>query len=51
DPKVCYTVDVLGADVTCDCKGFSYRGACTHARTVKEAMVAGTTLPEGYEHK
>ena len=50
DPKVRYTVDVLGADVTCDCKGFSYRGACTHARTVKEAMVAGSDLPKGFEH-
>ncbi|MEE3337395.1 MAG: DEAD/DEAH box helicase [Candidatus Latescibacterota bacterium] len=49
DPKVRYTVDILGADVTCDCKGFSYRGACTHARTVKEAAVDGRTLPEGYE--
>ncbi len=49
DPKIRYTVDVLGADVTCDCKGFSYRGACTHARTVKEAMVSGQPFPDGYE--
>jgi hypothetical protein len=49
DPKIRYTVDVLGADVTCDCKGFTYRGACTHARTVKEAIVEKRPFPAGYE--
>jgi SWI/SNF-related matrix-associated actin-dependent regulator 1 of chromatin subfamily A len=49
DAKIHYTVDVLGADVTCDCKGFTYRGACTHARKVKAAIVDKLPLPEGYE--
>jgi SWI/SNF-related matrix-associated actin-dependent regulator 1 of chromatin subfamily A len=49
DENVCYTVEVVGADVTCDCRGFHYRGACTHARDMKEALVADQAAPEGYE--
>ena len=39
----------LDADVTCGCKGFSYRGACTHARTLKEHLLSGGLLPAAYE--
>ena len=49
DASVSYTVEVVGADITCDCRGFHYRGACTHARALKQALVAGDDPPEGYE--
>jgi SNF2 family DNA or RNA helicase len=39
----------LGADITCDCKGFSYRGACNHSRTLKDTLVSGERLPDEYE--
>jgi SWI/SNF-related matrix-associated actin-dependent regulator of chromatin subfamily A-like protein 1 len=48
DESVCYTVEVVGADVTCDCRGFHYRGACAHARDLKEALVAGQDAPQAY---
>jgi len=48
DENVCYTVEVVGADVTCDCRGFHYRGACAHARDLKQALVAGHATPEAY---
>jgi SWI/SNF-related matrix-associated actin-dependent regulator 1 of chromatin subfamily A len=28
-------------DVTCDCPGFSYRGMCSHARELKQALASG----------
>jgi SWI/SNF-related matrix-associated actin-dependent regulator 1 of chromatin subfamily A len=49
DESVRYTLEVVGADVTCDCKGFHYRGACVHARALKEHLVAGTPVPATYE--
>ena len=45
DPGLHYRVEVVGTDVLCECKGFSYRGACAHARTLKEALVSGRPLP------
>ncbi len=49
DPGLRYTVEVIGADVTCDCRGFHYRGACTHARVLKDHLVSGEPLPDAYE--
>ncbi len=49
DESVHYTVEAVGADITCDCRGFHYRGACAHARTLKEALVAGDGPPAAYE--
>jgi len=48
DRDVFYTLEVVGADVTCDCRGFHYRGACVHARALKETVAAGADAPEGY---
>ena len=44
-----YHLEVAGGDVTCDCKGFSYRGACTHVRELKNSLVAAAPLPPGFE--
>ena len=49
DATVHYTLEVVGADITCDCRGFHYRGACAHARALKQALVAGADAPAGYE--
>ncbi len=49
DESLFYTVEAVGADVTCDCRGYHYRGACIHARSLKEALVAGQAPPAGYE--
>ena len=46
-PGEFYDLDVDGTDVSCSCRGFSYRGSCQHARTLKEALVAGAELPDG----
>lgn len=43
-----YELEVEGSDVSCNCKGFSYRGVCQHARALKEALVGGEGLPEGF---
>lgn len=40
-----YELDVDGTDVICSCPGFEYRGACTHARTLKSALTEGRTPP------
>ncbi len=40
-------VDASG-DVACSCPGFSYRGACSHARALKQALVRGGELPAAY---
>jgi SWI/SNF-related matrix-associated actin-dependent regulator 1 of chromatin subfamily A len=48
-PGVSYELEVDGADVVCSCPGFDYRGACTHARTLKAALVAGRTPPVEFE--
>jgi SWI/SNF-related matrix-associated actin-dependent regulator 1 of chromatin subfamily A len=49
DASKSYTLEVIGADVTCDCRGFEYRGACRHARDLKEALVAGDAIPADVE--
>ncbi|HEX4932829.1 MAG TPA: SWIM zinc finger family protein, partial [Gemmatimonadaceae bacterium] len=38
-----------GGIVTCDCSGFQYRGACSHARGLKLALASGGELPPGVE--
>ena len=47
-PGEYYLVEVDGSDVICNCKGFSYRGSCQHARTLKEFLVTGDELPQGF---
>ena len=44
-----YTLEVVGADITCDCPGFTHRGSCRHVRPLKSALVAGKPLPKGYK--
>ena len=44
-----YTLEVVGADITCDCPGFKHRGSCRHVRPLKSALVAGKPLPKGYK--
>lgn len=44
-----YTLEVVGADITCDCLGFMHRGSCRHVRPLKTALVAGKPLPKGYK--
>ena len=48
-PGAFYLLDVDGGDVTCTCAGFGYRGACSHARTLKAALAKGGALPRGVE--
>ena len=43
-----YRLEVEGADIACDCKGFSYRGMCRHARELKDALATGRTVPAAY---
>jgi SNF2 family DNA or RNA helicase len=43
-----HEVTVVGADVTCSCPGFEYRGQCRHARDVKAALAAGEPVPRQY---
>jgi SWI/SNF-related matrix-associated actin-dependent regulator 1 of chromatin subfamily A len=47
-PGVEYELSVDGADVTCSCAGFEYRGQCRHARDLKAALAAGRAAPAGY---
>lgn len=44
-----YTLEVIGADITCDCPGFQHRGSCRHVRPLKTALVGGKPLPKGYK--
>lgn len=48
-PGQFYVLDVDGADVSCSCPGFEYRGACSHARSLKAALAKGESLPEGIQ--
>ena len=43
-----YEVDVDGQDIQCSCTGFEYRGTCSHVRSFKTALVAGSKLPKGF---
>jgi SWIM zinc finger len=43
-----YLITADGADVTCSCPGFEYRGQCRHARDVKSALAAGSAEPTAY---
>ena len=47
-PDVEYELAVDGADVTCSCPGFEYRGQCRHARDLKAAVASGQEAPAGY---
>ena len=47
-PGAFYELEAVGSDVSCSCKGFAYRGICQHARALKEALVKGEGLPEGF---
>ena len=47
-PSVDYLITADGADVTCSCPGFEYRGQCRHARDVKTALAAGSAVPDAY---
>ena len=49
NPKQRYRVEVVGADVACDCNGFAYRGMCRHARALKEALAAGQPVPADFQ--
>jgi hypothetical protein len=42
-----YEITTDGADLLCSCAGFEYRGMCSHARDLKNALEAGGTLPTG----
>ena len=43
-----YTLEVIGADISCDCPGFTHRGSCRHVRPLKTALVNDKPLPKGY---
>lgn len=45
DPSTAHRLEVTGADITCDCKGFGYRGMCKHVRELKNAMATGASIP------
>jgi SWI/SNF-related matrix-associated actin-dependent regulator of chromatin subfamily A-like protein 1 len=46
-PGEFYEIAVEGADLVCACKGFEYRGTCSHVRTLKGALAKGGALPDG----
>ena len=48
DPKAHHRVEVEGADINCDCKGFMYRGMCRHVRDLKNALATGKPVPAAY---
>ena len=48
NPRQFYQLEVVGADITCDCPGFTHRGSCRHVRVLKPALVADKPLPKGY---
>ena len=41
-------LEVDGADIACDCKGFAYRGMCRHARDLKRSLATGAPLSAAY---
>ena len=48
DPRSHHRVEVEGADINCDCKGFSYRGMCRHVRDLKNALATGKPVPQEF---
>ncbi len=48
-PGLYYVIEVTEGEALCGCPGFEYRGACSHARRLKKALVNGSGLPAGYE--
>ena len=48
DASVAYRIEVDGADITCDCRGFSYRGMCKHSRELKDAIATGASIPSHF---
>ena len=46
-PGTYNVLEVDGGIVTCTCRGFEYRGACSHSRKLELALVGGHGLPEG----
>ena len=50
DASKAYDLEIVGADVSCSCRGFQYRGACQHARKLKDALVGKKALPKGFVH-
>jgi len=48
EPGKCYDLTFDGTDVLCSCPGFEYRGTCSHARKLKEALAGQRALPSGY---
>ena len=47
-PGQLYQLEVVGADITCDCPGFTHLGSCRHVRVLKPVLVADKPLPKGY---
>lgn len=48
EPGRFYDLTFDGTDVLCSCPGFEYRGTCSHARKLKEAIAKADRLPAGY---
>ncbi|MEO2004803.1 MAG: helicase-related protein, partial [Candidatus Poribacteria bacterium] len=48
DASKAYDLEVIGADVSCSCRGFQYRGSCQHARKLKDAVAGDKALPKGF---
>jgi len=48
DASKAYDLEIVGADVSCSCRGFQYRGSCQHARKLKDAVVGKKALPKGF---
>jgi SWI/SNF-related matrix-associated actin-dependent regulator of chromatin subfamily A-like protein 1 len=48
EPGKFYELTFDGTDVLCSCPGFEYRGTCSHARKLKEALAKAQALPSGF---
>jgi SNF2 family DNA or RNA helicase len=46
-----YALTYEAGEVSCTCSGFEYRGMCSHARSLKQALVGGCDVPAGYEEE
>ena len=47
--KGSYRVEVDGADISCECAGFGYRGMCRHVRELKAVLARGGDPPAHFE--